>query len=74
MNEWELTENEINDELLMCASIGGASEYRYIARAAQKKLVEWLEKNTPVAQDFNGELLWHELRGADWQGLKEGVK
>ena len=83
MNEWELTDEEIQGIVT-----GGYAQYahlgqpecrkaidRAIARAAQKKLVEWMNDHcdtTMWGKYCNvGDVVFHDDM---WQALKEDVK
>lgn len=82
MNDWELTDGEIfraaieQDKFIFMDAEDVSEPDRAIATAAQKKLVEWLTVAMPMARDFNGESLWPELRGPEWEDIKVrlGVK
>lgn len=72
MSEWELTDDEtlaIIKEKCSDASAHIFDEYEFIARAAQKKLVDWLRE--PCHKHNAGML---RLGCAEcWRNLREGI-
>lgn len=77
MPEWELTEEEIDTAVKEAYNPDDKPEYpilifhivsmqrRAVAKAAQKKLVLWLEANIVSLED--------EADRKDWQELRKGV-
>ena len=68
MKAWELTEDEIKTTTPY-GLISYMPDYKAVAKAAQRKLVEWLENN----DDMNIELMSRKAL-EEWQQLKEDLE